>query len=111
MSLHQAIHRAGRPALPLPQPAAPWVGQALRRLGVADFSPEQVRFLTYGRVVDTTRMRELLGFEPRYSTREAFEDFTSRQGLRGPLSAENVEAVERRALDVLGVAGRAGARA
>jgi UDP-glucose 4-epimerase len=106
MTLHQAIHRAGRAALPLPQPAAPWIGQALRRAGVADFSPEQMRFLAYGRVVDTARMREVLGFTPRYSTRAAFDDFVTRQGLAGPLSEEAVRAVERRVLDVLPSGGR-----
>ena len=116
MSLRQAIHRAGRPALPLPQPAAPWIGQAMRRLGVADFSSEQVRFLTHGRVVDTTRMRDVLGFEPRYSTREAFDDFVARQGLHGLLSADTVEALEQKARDVLEVlasrgTGAGGARA
>ena len=44
---------AGRPSVPLPQPAAPWIGTILKRLGVADFSPEQIRFLTYGRVLQT----------------------------------------------------------
>ena len=103
MSLHQAIRRAGRTSVPLPQPAAPFIGQTLRRLGIADFSTEQMRFLAYGRVVDTHRMRQVLGFEPRYSTREAFDDFVQRQGLRGPLSAGNVEAVERKALEILDV--------
>ena len=92
MMLSQAIRRAGRPSVPLPQPAAPWIGQALRRLGVADFSAEQMRFLTYGRVVDTSRMRDVLGFEPRYSTREAFDDFVAGQRLHGPLSADACEA-------------------
>jgi len=101
ITLSQAIRRAGRPALPLPQPATPWIGQVLRRLGVADFSPEQIRFLSYGRVIDTTCMRDLLGFVPRYSTVEAFDDFVERQGLRGPLSRDTVTAVERRVLDVL----------
>jgi UDP-glucose 4-epimerase len=108
MTLHQAIHRAGRAALPLPQPAAPWIGLGLRRLGVADFSPEQMRFLAYGRVVDTTRMKEVLGFSPRYSTREAFDDFVTRQGLRGPFSADTVHAVESKVLDVM---ARGGSRA
>jgi len=76
MLLSQAIRRAGRPSVPLPQPAAPWIGGVLKRLGVADFSPEQMRFLAYGRVVDTSRMRDVLGFEPRYSTREAFDEVT-----------------------------------
>ena len=100
--LSQAIRRAGRPSLPIPQPAAPWIGQALRRLGLADFSPEQMRFLSYGRVVDTSRMQDVLGFTPRYTTREAFDDFVERQGLRGPLSPDVVGAVEPK------VAGRPG---
>ena len=111
MTLSQAVHRAGRPSVPLPQLAAPWIGQALRRLGLADFSAEQIRFLTYGRVVDTSRMRDVLGFEPRYSTREAFDDFVAGQRLHGPLSADVVQAVEGRVLDVVSSAGRAGHRA
>ena len=92
--------------MPLPQPAAPWIGQALRRLGVADFSAEQMRFLAYGRVVDTSRMRDVLGFTPRYSTREAFDDFVARQGLHGPLSARR--RAGRRAARVLDVVARSG---
>ena len=85
----------------MPSPAAPWIGQVLRRLGVADFTSEQLRFLTYGRVVDTARMKDVLGLIPRYTTPEAFEDFVRGQGLHGPLSRENVDAVERRLVDVL----------
>ncbi len=98
MTLSQAIRRTGRPSLPLPQPAAPWIGQALRRLGVADFSPEQIRFLTYGRVVDTSRLQQVMGITPHYSTRAAFDDFVNQQGLRGPLSADTVSAVEHAVL-------------
>ena len=101
ISLSQAIRRTGRPSVPLPQPTAPWIGQVLRRLGVADFSPEQLRFLTYGRVVDTARMRDVLGFCPRYSTVEAFDDFVQGQGLRGPLSPQTVESVEHRLADLV----------
>jgi hypothetical protein len=46
-------------------------------------------------------MREVLGFTPRYSTREAFDDFVARQGLHGPLSADVVTAVEGKAVDAL----------
>ena len=99
--LSQAIRRAGRPFVPMPSPAAPWIGQVLRRLGVADFSPEQMRFLAHGRVLDTTAMREILGFTPRYTTVEAFDDFVQQQGLHGPLSRDTVTAVERRLVDVL----------
>ncbi len=110
ITLWQAIHRAGRPGLPLPQPAAPWIGQVLRRLGVADFSPEQMRFLAHGRVVDTTRMRSVLGFEPRYSTLQAFDDFVEKQHVSGPLSRETLSAVERRLVDVLSRTAPAGAQ-
>ncbi|MDQ1621561.1 MAG: UDP-glucose 4-epimerase [Actinomycetota bacterium] len=96
LTLSQAIRRTGHPSVPLPQPAAPWVGQVLRRVGLADFTAEQIRFLTYGRVVDTARMKDVLGLVPRYTTAEAFDDFVQGQGLRGPLSRDNVTAVEER---------------
>jgi UDP-glucose 4-epimerase len=84
--LSQAIRRLGRPSLPLPAFAVSGFGSVLRRAGLADFSPEQVEFLTYGRGVDTTRMRAELGFEPAYSTAEAFADFgaTLGPGLHSP---------------------------
>ena len=52
-------------------------------------------------------MKEVLGFTPRYSTREAFDDFVARQGLHGPLSADVVGAVEGRIASVLGAVGNA----
>ena len=53
----------------------PAFGSAIRQTRVADFSPEQVAFLTFGRGLDTTRMRQMLGFEPKYTTAGAFADF------------------------------------
>jgi UDP-glucose 4-epimerase len=47
----------------------------MRQARLSDFSPEQLGFLTYGRGVDTTRMRTELGFEPEFTTAEAFADF------------------------------------
>ena len=46
-----------------------------RRAGLVDFSPEQVEFLEFGRGVDTTRLHEDFGYQPRYRTLEAFDDF------------------------------------
>jgi UDP-glucose 4-epimerase len=73
--LSQAARLAGRPTLPVPMVAGSWVGQVVRRSRLADFSPEQIQFLAFGRGLDTTRMRQVLRFEPAYSSREAFEDF------------------------------------
>ena len=75
LMLSQAVRRLRRPTVPLPSFAVGNVGSLLRSARLADFSPEQTAFLTYGRGVDTTRMRTDLGFEPAYPTAEAFADF------------------------------------
>ena len=75
LMLSQAIRRLQRPNVPMPPFAVGGVGSVLRSARLADFSPEQLGLLTYGRGVDTTRMREQLGFEPKYTTAEAFDDF------------------------------------
>ncbi|MEO5853219.1 MAG: NAD-dependent epimerase/dehydratase family protein [Nocardioides sp.] len=73
--LSQALRRLRRPSVPMPAAAVGGIGSVLRRARAADFSPEQLGFLTYGRGVDTTRMRTELGFEPAFTTASAFEDF------------------------------------
>ncbi|MFE0421237.1 NAD-dependent epimerase/dehydratase family protein [Streptomyces sp. NPDC058953] len=78
--MSQCSRRLGRPTLPVPLPAVTWVGSALRTVGVTDFSPEQIRLLTHGRVVSTRQMRETLGFTPRYTTAETFADFARSRG-------------------------------
>ena len=75
--LSQAVRRLGRAGLPLPSFAVGSLGSALRKAGVADFSPEQVAFLTFGRGVDTTRMRTELDFTPEFTTAGAFADFAA----------------------------------
>jgi UDP-glucose 4-epimerase len=51
------------------------VGRFSRRFGFVDYSPEQMRFLNFGRVVDTTRLRTQFGYTPRYTTAAALEDY------------------------------------
>jgi UDP-glucose 4-epimerase len=93
LTLHQAVRRLGRPTVPLPGVAFPSFGSLMRQTMRADFSPEQVAFLTYGRGIDTTRMRSMLGFEPAFTTAEAFADFAGSvtPGIFGP---ERVRATE-----------------
>ncbi len=78
--LSQCARRLGRPTMPLILPAVTWVGAALRAVGVTEFSPEQIRLLTHGRVVETTQMREVLGFKPMHTTAETFADFARSRG-------------------------------
>jgi nucleoside-diphosphate-sugar epimerase/1-acyl-sn-glycerol-3-phosphate acyltransferase len=71
--LSQAIRIAGRPPLPIPEPLVSVAAELLR--STIDFSPEQVRFLQFGRVADTSAARDRLGFTPKWTSREAFRDF------------------------------------
>jgi UDP-glucose 4-epimerase len=79
--LSQAARRLGKPMLPVLLPAVTWMGTALRGVGLSDFSPEQIRLLTHGRVVDTTQMRETLGFRPAFSTADTFRAFVAERGF------------------------------
>ncbi len=92
--LSQAIRIAGKPPMPIPEPLVPVVAEGLRR--VVDFSPEQVRFLQYGRVADTAAARQRLGFTPKWSSQEAFRDFAGTR-LTPLVSEERVERLQRQA--------------
>jgi len=106
LMLSQALRRAGRAAVPLPGLASSSVGAWVRRANLASFSPEQVQFLTYGRGVDTTRMRRELGFSPKYSTAEAFDEFVQARCRGGVLDRERVHRVERVFAGLLGKQGQ-----
>lgn len=105
--LSQAIRRAGRPALPLPAAAVGMAGQLLRQLGVLDLTGEQLRFLQHGRVADTSRLADLFGYRPRYTTAAAFADYVAAHP--GPLRPELVAAAETALRAVLVRPGPAGA--
>ncbi|GAA1954547.1 NAD-dependent epimerase/dehydratase family protein [Nocardioides panacihumi] len=77
LTLSQLVRRLQRPTLPLPGFALSGLGGVLRSMHVSEFSPELRALLTFGRGVDTTRMRRDLGFEPRYSTASTVDDFAS----------------------------------
>ncbi|MFF7872620.1 NAD-dependent epimerase/dehydratase family protein [Streptomyces californicus] len=78
--LSQCSRRLGKPTVPVPLPAVTWVGSALRTIGMTDFSPEQIRLLTHGRVVSTVQMRETLGFRPGFTTAETFAEYARSHG-------------------------------
>jgi UDP-glucose 4-epimerase len=77
LTLAQAIRRTGRPSLAVPGMVFPMLGRSMSR-GLVDFSSESVRYLTYGRGLDTTAMRERLAFEPVWTSEEAFMQFARR---------------------------------
>ena len=96
--LSQAIRRAGRLSLPVLTPAVTVVGQVLRRAGLVDFSPEQMRFLLHGRAVDYGQLHNVFGYQPAYTTVEAYDDFVSARiaPVIPPAVVERVERAARR---------------
>ena len=76
--LSQALRRAGRPSVAVPSLLFPTVGRTMSPRGMADFSTESVRLLSYGRGLDTRAMRRTLGFEPQYDSEAAFLSFAQR---------------------------------
>jgi UDP-glucose 4-epimerase len=73
--LSQALRRLGRPTVPVPVFALTSGGSALRQAGISLPPGDLATFLTFGRGVDTSRMRDVLGFVPAHTTAEAFADF------------------------------------
>lgn len=104
MKLSQAIRRLGRPSVPLPGFAVATLGSAVRQARRTGLTPDQIDFLTFGRGVDTTRMRSGLGYQPAYTTAEAFAAFAD--GIKpGLFRPERVRAAESALVGAL--AGRA----
>lgn len=82
LPLSTVIKLAGRVAVPIPHPLA----ETLTALGwLAQLVPAPPTFLPYLRflcVADGARARQVMGFLPAYTTREALVDFVSAQRLR-----------------------------
>lgn len=104
--LSQAIRRAGRMQLAVPAPAVRTVASLVRRAGLVDFSPEQVRFLNYGRVVDTSRLRAEFPYTPKYSTAQAFSAFLTDRPIIAVIGPERIRHAERAVGAALGVVDR-----
>lgn len=98
LTLMQCVALAKRPVIPVPKSSAGLIGSIIKRSGLADFSPDQVTFLAFGRVLDTTRMRKVLDFSPTYSTRATFEDFARHLGPAVP-GVEGVKGVNHAVSD------------
>lgn len=79
--LSQAVRMAGRMPAPLPLPLVRMAGSLGRRARRVDYSPEQLEFLRFGRVADITRLRRRFGYEPRWTTRQAFETYLAGRRL------------------------------
>lgn len=104
--MSQAIRRSGRLALPMPRAALSAVDSLWRAGRTTEIDPERLDYLSYGRVMDTTRMRTELGYTPKWTTTEAFDDYVRGRGLKPIVDPDWVSAVERRAVTAAARFGR-----
>lgn len=81
--LSQAIRQAGRPRIALPSALVNSTASLLNRTGRVDVPTDQLTFLLFGRVVDTSRLGEAFGWQPSHTTPEAFAAFMARRRTRG----------------------------
>ena len=96
--MSQAIRRAGRLALPVPRSALVAVDSLRRAARNTELDREQLDYLSYGRVMDTTRMRNELGYTTKWTTAEAFDDYVRGRGLTPIMDPRWIHAVENRAV-------------
>lgn len=75
--LSQAARRLGKPVIPLPSFGfAVGARRVLKAMG-SDLSPGLHRLLMYGRVVDTSALRDIFGYELKWTSEQAFEEYRS----------------------------------
>jgi UDP-glucose 4-epimerase len=74
VSLSRVLRRHGRRTLPVATPLlGPATSVLARARGLRAPNEDILRYLRHGRAVDTTRMREELGFRPNYTTLQALD--------------------------------------
>jgi UDP-glucose 4-epimerase len=98
--MSQAIRRAGRIPLPVPRIGLWAVDSLVRATRYTELDREQLDYLSYGRVMDTSRMRNDLGYSPKWSTAEAFDDYVRGRGLTPIIDPRWVRSMESRAVSV-----------
>jgi UDP-glucose 4-epimerase len=93
--LSQALRLLGKPSVPVILPLVAPIADVVRRLRIVDFATDQLRYLLYGRVADTTRLKEEFGYTPEYSTRDSLLDFARGRRVRQLVSPEQLSDWER----------------
>ena len=79
LTLSQVVRRLGRLRVPVPARAVGLVGSLVRNSGVVEFSAEQAEFLSFGRVIETTKLHEEFGYLPAYTTAQALDTYLDEQ--------------------------------
>lgn len=75
LSLSEIAGILGKPYRPLPAGLISGALRILKPLGLSQYGPEQLDFLRYRPVLNNRRLKEEFGYQPRYTSREAFMAF------------------------------------
>lgn len=98
--MSQAIRRAGRVPVSLPRLGVVGLDSLIRPTRSTEITREHLDYLSYGRVMDTSRMRSELEYHPKWSTMDAFDDYVRGRGLTRIIDPRWVRSVESRAVAV-----------
>jgi UDP-glucose 4-epimerase len=83
ISLSRILRLGRRPALPVPHPLfRPLLARMGQGLGTGPLLDDAVRLLRFGRGVDNRRLRQEVGYEPRFTAEGAVRDFIAKTGGR-----------------------------
>jgi UDP-glucose 4-epimerase len=83
ISLSHILRLTRRPALPIPRPLFEASLERLgRQLGAGPLYGDGVRMLRFGRGVDNARLRNEIGYEPRYDAEGTIRDFAAKSSGR-----------------------------
>ena len=98
ISLSRICRLAGRPQIPIPTPVyEPALSRFGRRgLGAGEAYSDALRLLRFGRGVDNGRLREELGFEPRFDAVAAAKDFAAKTRSRSVIPLPGLGALAAR---------------
>lgn len=81
LSSRQIAGLLGNPYLPLPAGLVKTALRVLKPLGLSQYGPEQTMFLQYRPVLSNDRLKTEFGYQPRYTTIEAFKVWAQSKGL------------------------------
>ena len=93
MTVDEIAAALGKPTIAIPEPVLR-AGLAVgKRLGVTAYGPEQTKFLQHRPVLDNTRLKEVFGYTPSYTSAEALRRLESGASLVGPGTMVHMRAI------------------
>ncbi|RRJ83461.1 NAD-dependent epimerase/dehydratase family protein [Aestuariirhabdus litorea] len=82
LTMAQLAARLGKPYLPLPAWFIRGALSVLKPLGLNQYGPEQVKFISYRPVLDNRRLKAEFGYVPQYTSEQAFDAYLAARESR-----------------------------